>query len=59
VPDFFRAAPRPQSPGTTSYELQVSSWNVRIERLPGWDALEYPALAYREEWRAYEEALGR
>jgi len=59
VPDFFRAAPRPQSPGTTSYELQVSSWCVRIDRLPDWDSLEYPALAYREAWQEYEEALGR
>jgi hypothetical protein len=59
VPDFFRAAPRPQSPGTTTYDLQVSSWNVRIDRLPGWDSLEVPALAYREAWREYEEALGR
>ncbi len=59
VPDFFRAAPRPQSPGTTSYDLQVSSWSVRIDRLAGWESLEYPALAYREAWREYEEALGR
>lgn len=59
VPDFFRAPPRPQSPGTTSYELKMSSWNVRIDRVPGWESLEYPALAYRDEWRGYEEALGR
>ena len=54
-PRFFHAPPRSQSPGTTTYALEVSTWNVRIERLPSADYLDEPVLEYRERWKAYEQ----
>ncbi len=54
-PKFFDAAPRSSSPGTTTYELQVSTWNARIERLPSAAYLDEPVLEYRKRWRRYEE----
>jgi hypothetical protein len=54
-PNFFHAPPRSQSPGTTTYALDVSTWNVRIDRVPAVDYLDEPVLEYRERWKAYEE----
>jgi hypothetical protein len=54
-PGFFHAPPRSQSPGTTTYALEVSTWNVRIERVPSVDYLDEPVLQYRERWKAYEK----
>ena len=54
VPGFFNAAPRKQSPGTTTYDLQVSTWNVRIARVPSAEYIDEPVLEFREQWRNYE-----
>ena len=55
VPSFFHASPRSQSPGTTTYALDVSTWNVRLERLPSVDYLHEPVLRFRERWRRFEQ----
>ena len=54
-PKFFNAPPRSSSPGTTTYDLQVSTWNARIERLPSPAYLDDPVRELRERWRQYEE----
>ncbi len=55
VPNFFHAAPRSQSLGTTTYQLQVSTWSVRIDRVPSWEYIEAPVLEHRERWRRFEQ----
>ncbi len=54
---FFRAPPRPGTPGTTAHEIQARAFEVRVEDLAGVADLGPQILADREAWRAWEETL--
>ncbi len=55
---FFRAPPRPGTPGTTAHEIDARSFEARIVRLGSAADLDPQRLEDRERWRAWEEALG-
>jgi hypothetical protein len=53
---FFRAPPRPGTPGTTAHEVEARSFSIRIEALGSRAELGDDVFAARERWRQWEEA---
>lgn len=49
-----RHIPRSRALGTTWWELQESTWVVRIDRLGGWDTVAAPLAEQREAWSEWE-----
>jgi hypothetical protein len=53
---FFRAPPRPGTPGTTAHDIEARAFAVVIETLASRAELDSETLAARERWRAWEES---
>ncbi|MBW2267565.1 MAG: hypothetical protein JRH16_03230 [Deltaproteobacteria bacterium] len=49
-----RHIPHSRALGTTWWELQESSWSVRIDSLGAWGELEGPVQAQRNDWAEWE-----
>jgi hypothetical protein len=49
-----RHIPRSRSLGTSWWELETSSWNARIGRIPSWEAADPAIVEARRTWEAFE-----
>jgi hypothetical protein len=50
-----RHIPRSRARGTTWWELQESTWVVRIDSVADWDSIGAPIAAQRAAWVKWEE----